>query len=136
MPEVLEISSDEEQGPEEGLRSVDIDWIKEFLGMSDSDSDDDDGKSDDSDDVIIISENKPHQPKSKSSTVAVKNLVDDDDDGDCVVLDGDPENGVTCVDDEPTGSDEVLVVGEKGQARLEEEESAEKYINTSRFVTV
>ncbi|XP_057743106.1 uncharacterized protein LOC130961311 [Arachis stenosperma] len=113
MPEVLEISSDEEQGPEKRLKSVDYDWIREFLGMSDSDSDDD-GKSDDSDDVIIIRENKPHQPKSKSSTVAVKNLLDDED-GDCVVLDGDPENGVTCLDDEPTGSDELLVVGEKGQ---------------------
>ena len=110
MPEVLDISSDEEQGcSEEGLKSSDYDWIKEFLAMSD-----DEQKSEDSDDVVIIYENKP-QSKSKSSAVAAKD-VDADDDGDCVVLDGDPENGVTSVDDESTGgSDELLVVGEKGQ---------------------
>lgn len=107
MPVVLDISSDEEQGSEEGITNIDFGWIKEMLEMSD------DEKSDDSDDVVILHEKKP-ELKLKSSTPVVKD-VDNDDDDDCVVLDGDPENGVTSVDEDATGSDELVVVGEKGQ---------------------
>ncbi|XP_061368603.1 uncharacterized protein LOC133311561 [Gastrolobium bilobum] len=104
MPVVLDISSDEEKGSEEGSKSTDFDWIKEFLFMSDEESGD-------SDDVVFVHENKP-ELKSKSSTLAAK---DDDDDDDCVVLEGDPEKGVVSVDEDATGSDELRVVGEKGQ---------------------
>ncbi|TKY62295.1 31 kDa ribonucleoprotein [Spatholobus suberectus] len=45
----------------------------------------------------------------------VWDVSSDDDEDDCVVLEGDPEKGVTTVDDSPTGSDELRVVGEKGQ---------------------
>lgn len=99
------ISSDEE---EEAPKITDLDWIKDFLLTSDEESDD-------SDDVVVVSENKP-KLKSKSP---VKDVVVEKDDGgdddDCVVLEGDPENDVTTVDEEATGSDELLVVGEKGQ---------------------
>jgi hypothetical protein len=111
MPEVLEISSDEEEGLKEETRSSDLDWIQELLFNSDDESDADS-------DVVIIHENKPPELKSKSSKDAVDDDDDDDDgdDDDCVVLEGDPENGVTSVDEEDsTGSDELVVVGEKGQ---------------------
>ncbi|KAK2455209.1 GATA zinc finger domain-containing protein [Trifolium repens] len=108
MPEVLEISSDEEEGLKEETKSSDLDWIQELLFNSDDESDADS-------DVVIIHENKPPELKSKSSKDADDD-DDDDDDDDCVVLEGDPENGVTSVDEEDsTGSDELVVVGEKGQ---------------------
>ncbi|XP_027365196.1 uncharacterized protein LOC113872117 [Abrus precatorius] len=107
MSVVLDISSDEEEDLEKGLKKNDFDWIKEFLFTSD------DEESDDSDEVVIIRENKP-ESKSKSSTLVVKDVVVDDDD-DCVVLEGDPQNGVASVVEETTESDELLVVGEKGQ---------------------
>lgn len=54
--------------------------------------------------------------KSKSSTLTVKDVGDDDDDDDdCVILEGDPENSVASVEEEANGSDELLVIGEKGQ---------------------
>ncbi|PNX85534.1 hypothetical protein L195_g041603 [Trifolium pratense] len=118
MPDVLDISSDEEEGLKEETRSSDLDWIQELLFNSDDESDADS-------DVVIIHENKPPELKSKSSKDAVDDDdddddgVDDDDDDDCVVLEGDPENGVTSVDEEDsTGSDELVVVGEKGQLVL------------------
>ncbi|MED6221852.1 hypothetical protein PIB30_058703 [Stylosanthes scabra] len=54
-------------------------------------------------------------------TPSVKGMQDDNDDDDCVILDGDPERDVTTsmVEEEPTTaaseSDELLLVGEKGQ---------------------
>ncbi|CAJ1898589.1 unnamed protein product [Sphenostylis stenocarpa] len=71
-----------------GGKIIDFDWIKEFLDLSDEESK-----------HVVLSEVK---------------IVDDDDD-DCVILDGDPENRVTTLNDSPTESDELLVVGEKGQ---------------------
>lgn len=101
-PIVLDISSDEEPSLVEGPENFDYDWIKQLLGDSDNESDD-------SDEVIVVGEVKPG-PKSKSSKPSVKDADDD-----CVVLDGDPENRVTSVNEEATGSDELLIVGEKGQ---------------------
>ncbi|KAE9619406.1 hypothetical protein Lal_00047861 [Lupinus albus] len=107
---VVHISSDEEQGSEERATKTDFDWIKEFLDMSG------DENSDDSDDVVIVGEKKPELKLKSLSTPAPKVLDDDsDDDDDCVVLDCDPEKGVTSVNEDSTGSDELLVVGEKGQ---------------------
>ncbi|KAI4349326.1 hypothetical protein L6164_009928 [Bauhinia variegata] len=100
MPVVLDISSDEESGLNE-LSKTDYAWIKEFLGESDTESDD-------SEEVVVIGEVKPER-KSKSSRPAV---IDVDDD--CVVLDGDPEDRVTTVNETEIESDELLIVGEKG----------------------
>lgn len=105
MP-VVYISSDEEE--EEAPKTTDLDWIKDFLLTSDEESDD-------SDDIVVVSENKP-KLKSKSTMKDVVVKKDDSgEDDDCVVLEGDPENGVTSLEEESTGSDELLVVGEKGQ---------------------
>lgn len=108
MPEVLDISSDEEEGLEESLTVTDFSWIREMLQTSDEESDD-------SVEVVVIHENRP-QMKAKSSTLTVKDVGDDDDDDDdCVILEGDPENSVASVEEEANGSDELLVIGEKGQ---------------------
>ncbi|CAJ2632848.1 unnamed protein product [Trifolium pratense] len=80
--------------------SVDTDFLKQIFDEELSE-------------VVVSGEvNKPNE------VVVID--VDDDDDGDgdsddCVVLDGDPENQVKCVNDSPTGSDELCVVGEKGK---------------------
>jgi len=107
MPEILDISSDEEEGLDESLTVNDFNFIREMLFSSDEESDD-------SVKVVEIRENKP-EVKSKSSTLGVEDDDDDDDDDDCVVLEGDPENGVASVEEEANGSDELLVIGEKGQ---------------------
>ena len=98
---VLEISSDEEVGLDD-YRGDDYDWLSELLREVDK-------STDDSDDVVVVREVNPKQ-KSKSSKSTAK-----DDDDDCVVLDGDPDNPVPTVDDSENGSDDLLVVGEKGQ---------------------
>ncbi|CBI37208.3 unnamed protein product, partial [Vitis vinifera] len=98
---VLEISSDEEVGLDD-YRGDDYDWLSELLREVDK-------PTDDSDDVVVVREVNPKQ-KSKSSKSTAK-----DDDDDCVVLDGDPDNPVPTVDDSENGSDDLLVVGEKGQ---------------------
>ena len=85
MPDVLDISSDEEEpGLEEGRSN--FDWIMEFLGVSDKESDD-------SDDVIVVHEQKQGL-KSKSLRPAT---IESDHDDDCVILDGGPEKAITSV---------------------------------------
>ena len=104
MPFVLDISSDEEPCLEEGEGLMkDHEWIKECLDMPDEKSLE----------VVVLSEVKKPEPKSKSSISMPAD--DDDDDDDCLILDGDPENLVTSVEEAPAGSDELLVVGVKGQ---------------------
>ena len=108
MPVVLDISSDEEPGFEEPgfeepSEDLNFDWIREFLGMSDEESDD-------SDEVVLVREVIPER-RSNCSKAIVKDVDDDD----CVVLEGDPENGVASVNEEETESDELQIVGEKGQ---------------------
>lgn len=98
----IDISSDEETGlndPEDD----NADWLSNLIDSADNQGDDD------SDDVVVISEvNSNSGPKSSKWTVK-------DVDDDCVVLDGDPDKAVSVVDDSGSGSDELIVVGEKGQ---------------------
>ncbi|XP_058740196.1 uncharacterized protein LOC131612422 [Vicia villosa] len=70
--------------------SIGSDWVKQFLDMSDEEL------------YEVVSSDEVKKPIN----------VDDDD---CVILDGDPEKEVMHVNDSPNGSDELLVVGEKGQ---------------------
>lgn len=100
-PVVLDISSDEEQDWS-GSISDDYDWISELLDDVDKHTDDD------SDDVVVVGEVN-HKPKSKSSKQTLRDVDDD-----CVVLDGDPDKPAAAVDDASSGSDELLIVGEKG----------------------
>ncbi|KAG6724521.1 hypothetical protein I3842_03G261600 [Carya illinoinensis] len=107
MPVILDISSDDETGLSEpqGGDGDDFDWISKLL-----DGADDKEPGDDSDDVVVLGESINPNRKSKSS----KSAAGDTDD-DCVILEGDPENPVSVVDDAVGGSDELHVVGEKGQ---------------------
>ncbi|KAF8007239.1 hypothetical protein BT93_K1285 [Corymbia citriodora subsp. variegata] len=94
---VLDISSDEEglvsDVPGGGGGDDSYDWITGLL---------------DPNEVVLV---KEVSAKSKSNK-----LVMDDDDDDCVVLDGDPEKAVSVPDDAADGgSDDLLIVGEKGQ---------------------
>ncbi|KHN09395.1 uncharacterized protein LOC114406971 [Glycine soja] len=105
VPVLLYVSSDEEEEVpclEENRgrnRIIDFDWVKEFLDISDEESNE-------------VSKHE-HKSKSNSSLISTPSVEDDDD---CVVLDVDPESRVTTVDgDSPTESDELVVVGEKGQ---------------------
>ncbi|WJX79111.1 hypothetical protein P8452_62262 [Trifolium repens] len=78
--------------------SVDTDFIKQFL------------EDEELNEVAVSGEvNKPN------GVIVIDDDDDDNDDGDCIVLDCDPENQVKCVNDSPTGSDELCVVGEKGK---------------------
>ncbi|KAK3405156.1 hypothetical protein EUGRSUZ_K01404 [Eucalyptus grandis] len=94
---VLDISSDEEGLVPDVPRGFggDDEWISRLLR-------------DDPDEVVLV---KEVNAKSKSDK-----FLEDDDDDDCVVLDGDPEKSVSVSDDAADGgSDDLLIVGEKGQ---------------------
>lgn len=101
---VLDISSDEEGSVSDvpkGSGSESYDWLEEFFGV-------DDLIPGDSDEVVVV---KEVNAKSMSNK-----LLTDDDDDDCVVLDGDPEKSISAPDDAVDGgSDDLLIVGEKGQ---------------------
>ncbi|KAJ7972571.1 RPM1 interacting protein 13 [Quillaja saponaria] len=103
MAVVLDISSDEEFPLDELPKSFDYDyWIKEFIGM-------DDKELDDSDEVVVVGEVNPKE-KSRSSKQTVKDVEDD-----CILLDRNPYNLVTSMNEKANGSDELQIVGEKGQ---------------------
>ncbi|KAK9282020.1 hypothetical protein L1049_004931 [Liquidambar formosana] len=104
---VFEISSDEEVSSGEP-KSDDFDWISELLSEVNRERDD-------SDDVVVLREVNPPKQRLKSSSAVKSSSKDDDDDDDCVVLDGDPDNPVSMVNDAASGEDELLIVGEKGQ---------------------
>lgn len=89
--EALDISSDEDAGD-------DPDWLSKLL-------EEDGWDGNESDEVTVIEEVEHGQRTSKP----------DLDDDDCVVLDGDPDSLVRDLNDSASGTDDLLVVGEKGQ---------------------
>ncbi|KAB1213816.1 hypothetical protein CJ030_MR5G017079 [Morella rubra] len=108
-PLILDISSDDEPGG--GLVGAPLDgggddfaWLSELLDADDKEPDSD------SDEVVVVGEVINAKPKSKSSKLTVRDADDD-----CIVLEADPDKPVALVGDEVGGSDELLVVGEKGQ---------------------
>ncbi|PSS14061.1 A-agglutinin anchorage subunit like [Actinidia chinensis var. chinensis] len=100
-PVVLDISSDEEV-------CDDFDWISELLHEAM-------GEGDGSDELVLLGEfaMNPKQ-RLKSSNIDEKRSVKDLDD-DCVVLDGDPDKPVEIENNTGGDSDDLIVVGEKGQ---------------------
>jgi hypothetical protein len=115
LPEILDISSDDEQGfPETGGGDGDdCDWLARLL--IDAADDKQNLPEDDSDEVVVVGEfiNDMRNSNSRESTAMLRDFDDD-----CVVLDGDPNNSVSEVNDDDTadnGSDECLIVGGKGQ---------------------
>lgn len=108
-PLILDISSDDEPGG--GLVGAPLDgggddfaWLSELLDADDKEPDSD------SDEVVVVGEVINAKPKSKFSKLTVRDADDD-----CIVLEADPDKPVALVGDEVGGSDELLVVGEKGQ---------------------
>ncbi|XP_042506941.1 uncharacterized protein LOC122083262 [Macadamia integrifolia] len=100
--DIFEISSDEDGS--RGEHSDDnLDWISEMLSPGGHETED-------SDDVVFVSETQ-----SSKHTDRAKLASGDGSDDDCKILDGDPDNPVAVVNDSTGGSDELLIVGEKGQ---------------------
>lgn len=120
-PLILDISSDEETGFGDADRGggsygefgerEDVDWLSKLLVEVGG------NKDDDSDDVVFVSEVFPKSPK-KSRTDFLKPLakiVVDEDDDDCVVLDDDPDKPLVVVNNKVDDSDDLEIVGEKGE---------------------
>ncbi|TYI68004.1 hypothetical protein E1A91_D08G058700v1 [Gossypium mustelinum] len=108
-PVVFDISSDDDDEVASGLeesKGDDYDWFSEVLEAVNKGFDD-------SDEVVVIGEVNPNK-KSKTRNSSVRKDVTEEDD-DCIVLEGDPEKAVSDVNDYHDDSDELLVVGHKGQ---------------------
>ncbi|XP_051141690.1 uncharacterized protein LOC127258758 isoform X3 [Andrographis paniculata] len=137
-PLILDISSDEESGFGRGGKGVGCDigreeltededcyWLARLLGEVDG------NKDDESDEVVVLNEVLPKLSKKARIESAIPSRIvgdgsNDDDDDDCVVLDADPDldldpaNGKVGNDenggnDEGDDSDDVEIVGEKGE---------------------
>lgn len=103
---IFDISSDEEGEVGAESNGDNYDWISQLLRDAEEEAE--------SDDVMVLGEvsSRFANPTNMcNSGMKSKGHVDDD----CVVLDGDPDNPTSVVNDSPSGSDELLVVGEKGQ---------------------
>ncbi|XP_008785145.2 uncharacterized protein LOC120108571 [Phoenix dactylifera] len=109
---VVEISSDDEDLYPEKWDS--FDWVSDLL-------DRDDIGAEDVDDVMVVDEFSvpPAKPTQNSeSWRPARGAAGDESDDDCLVLDSDPDNPVSVVDDKGSGghgSDDLLILGEKGQ---------------------
>ncbi|MBA0754448.1 hypothetical protein Gogos_000102, partial [Gossypium gossypioides] len=112
-PIVFDISSDDDEATLawEEPKGDDYDWLSEVLEAVDKGFDD-------LDEVVVVGEVNPTK-KSKSSNSVARKVVDEDD-GDCVVLEGDPDKALSDVNDPQQDSDECLIVGQKGQFQLVE----------------
>ncbi|XP_039005762.1 uncharacterized protein LOC120133186 [Hibiscus syriacus] len=84
----------------------DYNWLSEVLETVDK-------VFDDPDEVLVVGEVNPTKKSKSPNSVARK--VADEDDGDCVVLEGDPDKALSDVNDLHEDSDECLIVGQKGQ---------------------
>ncbi|KAG9446790.1 hypothetical protein H6P81_012918 [Aristolochia fimbriata] len=110
-PIIVDISSDEE-GDWNGFNDTQIDWISEYLG-NDSEA------VVSSDDLVILDELSTPQKRNalpvKSKQAFSADQVVDSTDDDCLVLDGDPDALLPKVNAVEGGSDDLLIVGEKGE---------------------
>lgn len=105
-PVIFDISSDEEGEVGAESNGDNYDWISQLLRDAEGEAE--------SDDVMVLGEVSSRfvNPTNMcNSGMKSKDDVDDD----CVVLDGDPDKPTSVVNGSPSGSDELLVVGEKGQ---------------------
>ncbi|GMH27854.1 hypothetical protein Nepgr_029697 [Nepenthes gracilis] len=102
-PFVVDISSSDEEVAFDGANTDYFDWLRNFFEAEDGEI----GGKGDSDDVIVLGEvlAKPNS----ANKMATK------DGADCVLLDGDPDKPVNEPSDSGDGSDDLIIVGEKGQ---------------------
>ncbi|XXG44141.1 hypothetical protein AAC387_Pa01g4016 [Persea americana] len=102
-PVIFEISSDEDE-----------DWLSDLLDRVNEESDS-------FDDVVVVDEKVACAPAIQKHKFLPSNGMKgsgSDSDDDCLILDGDPEKPITAVDDTGNGTDDLLIVGEKGQLSL------------------
>jgi hypothetical protein len=114
--DVLNISSDEEDGNSRGVSvEDDYSWLTQFLDADEDDdvnNNNDKSNDDDEDDVVVVEEEDLLNSNPKQKLKPCVNDLDDD----CMILDGDPDKAVEVQNDDVDESDdEVLVVSEKGQ---------------------
>ncbi|KAF8394217.1 hypothetical protein HHK36_020424 [Tetracentron sinense] len=105
---IFDISSDDDGGWD-NHDDENLDWLLSELF---------DNETEESSDVVIVDEvscGSAIQKQSYKPSNAAKSAFRDDLDDDCLILDCDPDNPVPVVNDTEDGSDELLVVGEKGQ---------------------
>ncbi|XP_022771355.1 uncharacterized protein LOC111314357 isoform X1 [Durio zibethinus] len=107
-PIVIDISSDDDEATStwKEPKGDDYDWLSEVLKAVDK-------RFDDPDEVVVVGEVSPNK-KSNSWNSSVRKVVNENDD-DCVVLEGDPNKALSNVNDPQEDSDELLIVGQKGQ---------------------
>lgn len=99
-PVIFEISSDEDE-----------DWLSDLLDRVNEESDS-------FDDVVVVDEKVACAPAIQKHKFLPSNGMKgsgSDSDDDCLILDGDPDKPITAVDDTGNGTDDLLIVGEKGQ---------------------
>ncbi|XP_039039303.1 uncharacterized protein LOC120177144 [Hibiscus syriacus] len=107
-PIIFDLSSDDEEDTPawEDPKGDDCNWLSEVLEAVDK-------VFDSPDDLMVVGEvNSTNKSKSPNSVVR---KVAEEDDGDCVVLDGDPDKASSDVNEPQKDSDECLIVGQKGQ---------------------
>lgn len=110
QPIIHEISSDDESAWDEFVDDP-PDLFSELFGSVTTEDED-------SDDVVVLDGDscvsmirKQNCPDSNATKGGSGNASDDD----CLVLDADPDNPVKVADGAANGSDDLLIVGEKGQ---------------------
>lgn len=112
----MEISSDEEDDAlsESGMGSFDygssLDWLSDMLALEDDPWT--------SDDLAVVDEFSCPSPVEKLDCLPLSTeacVSADDSDDDCQILDDDPDKPAEATQDEGDRSDELLIVGEKGQ---------------------
>ncbi|KAJ8650789.1 hypothetical protein MRB53_003812 [Persea americana] len=99
-PVIFEISSDEDE-----------DWLSDLLDRVNEESDS-------FDDVVVVDEKVACAPAIQKHKFLPSNGMKGSGSGsddDCLILDGDPDKPITAVDDTGNGTDDLLIVGEKGQ---------------------
>ncbi|CAL0309804.1 unnamed protein product [Lupinus luteus] len=121
---VLDISSDAEEESKSSEKKeeregdkvvVEYDWIKHFFDVSDEELEQGNEV------VVVVDEVKKKNEEEAtlsskcSSIISEKPVNDEGEEDDCVILDCDPEKSVNSVEQQLSESDELLVVGEKGQ---------------------
>ncbi|XVE72845.1 hypothetical protein DITRI_Ditri11bG0070900 [Diplodiscus trichospermus] len=107
-PIIFDISSDDDESTSawQEPEGDDYDWLSDVLEAFDKGFDD-------PDEVVVVGEVNPNK-KSKSGNSSVRKVVGENDD-DCVVLEGDPDKPLSNVNDPQEDSEELLIVGQKGE---------------------
>ncbi|KAL4364249.1 hypothetical protein GQ457_04G026810 [Hibiscus cannabinus] len=108
-PIIFDLSSDDEEAATsawEEPKGDDYNWLSGFLEAVEK-------TSVNPDDLMVVGE--VNTTKKSKSPDSVDGKVAEEDDGDCVVLEGDPDKALSDVNDPQEDSDECLIVGQKGQ---------------------